>query len=187
MQDLHKLTDEELLARVSDDPETFGVFYDRHATRLLGILRHRCGSTEVAVDLAGEVFAATLESCARFSARQSGSAQAWLYAIARNKLADYFRAQAVEDRVRRNLAMQPVVVTDEGLEVLERRLEAETSRVEEAMGLLPPDERGAVEARVLQEEGYADMAERFDTSQSVMRQRVSRGLRRLRSLTREET
>lgn len=45
---------------------------------------------------------------------------------------------------------------------------------------LPPEQRDAVRARVLDERGYPDIALAAETSESVIRKRVSRGLAGLR-------
>lgn len=180
-----RLSDNELLERAPRDPEAFAVFYDRHAGTLIGLLRYRTGSTELALDLAGEVFAIALERAESFRAIHEDSARAWLYGIARNKLADLYRTGKAEDRARRRLGMQPIVLTDKALDALEQRLEAEQSGVLAALELLPAHERQALSARVLDEEPYEQIAARFEVSESVIRQRVSRGLRRLRTLIKE--
>lgn len=174
-------TDEQLLELVSSDGEAFGVFYDRHHVAVLAALRHRVGSVEVALDLTAEVFAAALERSPSFRDQGVGSARGWLYAIARNKLTDLYRTGGAENRARQQLHMQPLVVSDQELERLEQRLEAEHSGVMEALAELPADERDAVQARVLNEQEYPAIADAFAVSESVVRKRVSRGLQRLRA------
>lgn len=64
------------------------------------------------------------------------------------------------------------------METLE--LLAETPAAEAVAGL-PEDQRAAVVARYVEDESYAEIAERLECSQSVVRQRVSRGLRTVRA------
>ncbi len=174
-------TDEALLALATSDGAAFGVFYDRHHMSILVALRHRLGNVELALDLTAEVFAVALERCGSFTPRGAGSARAWLQTIAHNKLVDLYRSGAAADRARRALQMQPLVVTDEQLEQLERRLSAEGSGALQALADLPTDERDAVTARVVDEAGYAAIAQDLAVSESVVRKRVSRGLRRMRA------
>src|SRR5215210_3862520 len=61
-------TDDELLS--SDDPEAFGLFYDRHVKSLLGYFARRTHDPEVAADLTAETFAAALVARRRFKARR---------------------------------------------------------------------------------------------------------------------
>jgi len=179
-------TDEALLRLAAGDGEAFGVFYDRHHVAILAALRHRLGDVELALDLTAEVFAVALERCESFTPRGAGSARAWLRTIAHNKLVDLYRNGAAADRARRALQMQPLVVTDEQLDQLERRLASEGSGALQALADLPPEERAAVIARVVDEAGYDAIAHDLAVSESVVRQRVSRGLRRMRA-TLEET
>lgn len=179
-------TDEMLLHLAITSGAAFGVFYDRHHVMVLAAVRHRVDNIEVALDLTAEVFAVALQRCDSFTSQGDGSAKAWLYAIVRNKLIDLYRTGAAEDRARRALRMQPVIVTDEQLEKLEQRLAAESSGALEAFADLPADERDAVAARVVDECDYAHIARELAVSESVIRKRVSRGLRRMRA-TLEET
>ena len=59
-------------------------------------------------------------------------------------------------------------------------------RVAELLDRLPDDQAEAVRARVLDEQDYAQIAGRLRCSQSVVRQRVSRGLGTLRALIKED-
>ena len=59
-------------------------------------------------------------------------------------------------------------------------------RVEALLARLPEDQATAVRARIIDEEAYADIAGRLRCSQSVIRQRVSRGLGTLRTLVEED-
>src|SRR5512133_2251953 len=54
------LTDEDLLC--SEDPEAFGVFYDRHVRALLAYFARRTGDAEVAADLTAETFASAIDA-----------------------------------------------------------------------------------------------------------------------------
>jgi DNA-directed RNA polymerase specialized sigma24 family protein len=47
--------------------------------------------------------------------------------------------------------------------------------------LIPPDQREAVQARVVDERGYAEIAAALETSETVVRKRVSRGLAAVRN------
>jgi RNA polymerase sigma-70 factor (ECF subfamily) len=63
--------------------------------------------------------------------------------------------------------------------------EPDASALEAAMRSLPPDQRDAVLARVVEERPYAAIAAEMSCSEMLVRQRVSRGLRTLRSHIKE--
>jgi RNA polymerase sigma factor (sigma-70 family) len=168
------MTDEELL---DGEPEAFAAFYRLHVRPLLGYFLRRTRDAELAADLTAETFAAALDGLHRFDPER-GPAVAWLYGIARRQLTHALRRGVVEDRARRRLGMAPLALTDEALE----RIEALAGDVATAaLDHLPPDQREAVRARILDEREYADIARTTRTSEAVVRKRVSRGLAGLRS------
>ena len=169
------MTDEELLA---GDPEAFAAFYRRHVAPLLGYFLRRTGNAELAADLTAETFAAALDGLHRFDPAR-GPAVGWLYGIARRQLGHAARRGAVEDKARRRLGMAPLELTDEALERIEALAGADAASA--ALAGLPPDQREAVRARILDEREYADIARTTRTSEAVIRKRVSRGLAGLRS------
>jgi RNA polymerase sigma factor (sigma-70 family) len=169
------MTDEELLA---GDPEAFAAFYRRHVRPLLGYFLRRTGNAELAADLTAETFAAALDGLHRFDPAR-GPAVGWLYGIARRQLGHAARRGAVEDRAWRRLGMAPLELTDEALERIEALAGADVAAT--ALDNLPPEQRDAVRARILDERDYADIARTTRTSEAVIRKRVSRGLAGLRS------
>jgi RNA polymerase sigma factor (sigma-70 family) len=175
--------DDQLLARSTRDPAAFGTFYERHERLVLGYFMRRVGDPELAADLAAETFAAALVAARRFRA-EGAPASAWLVGIARNVLAGSVRRAQVEDRARRRLGMQPIALDDELLSRIERL--GGDARVEALLARLTPEQSDAVRARVLEEEDYAGIASRMRCSESVVRQRVSRGLAVLRRIHEEE-
>ena len=176
-----RFSDEELLAATRRRPEAFGTFYRRHERAMLVFFLRRTASAELAADLTAEVFAAALASSRRFRPGKT-PAVAWLYGIASNKLADSRNRGRVEERARRRLPAEPLRLTDEALERVEALADAERGAevVNELLDQLPPDQRDAVRAHILEERGYEEIATELECSQAVIRQRVSRGLQTLR-------
>jgi RNA polymerase sigma factor (sigma-70 family) len=170
-------SDFELLAAASSDPAAFGRFYDRYEAAVAGYFLRRTRVPEVAADLTAEVFAAALASASRYRP-EGATAAVWLFAIARHTLASSLRRGQVEARARRRLGVARIELEDASLE---RLTVAEGERwVAELLADLPPDQREAIRARVLDEREYADIARELQTSELVVRKRVSRGLATLR-------
>ena len=169
-------SDAELLAASSEDPEAFGEFYDRHVADVLAFFHRRVFDAELVLDLTAETFAGALASVRHFSVGE-GEPRAWLFAIARHKLADAIRLRRVEDEMRRRLAMEPVVLDDEGLAIIERL--AARGLLEFVKGL-PDPQREAIVAHYVDGRPYGEIAAELQLSESVVRKRVSRGLRALR-------
>ena len=172
MKNGEPFSDAELLLAARTSSEPFGVFYERHFASVLAFFRRRVRRPEEAFDLAAETFAAALASVPRF---QPGPepAQAWLFAIARHKLSEAMRSSRIQDEARRALAMQPIRLDDEAIEILETTARAPALELLEALTV---EQREAIEAHHLEERGYAEIAADLRCSESVVRKRVSRGL-----------
>jgi RNA polymerase sigma factor (sigma-70 family) len=166
-------SDEDLLV---GDPEAFAAFYRRHAIPLAAFFLRRTGDREQAADLTAETFAAALQGRRRFDPAR-GSAVGWLYGIARHQLARALEKGRVETRARRRLGIPRLALDDEALERVEA---AGAPKLTVLMHELPTEERAAVEARVVGEREYADIARDSATSEDAIRKRVSRGLARMR-------
>jgi RNA polymerase sigma-70 factor (ECF subfamily) len=179
---LNRLTDAELLEKTASQPKAFGVFYCRHERMVLSFLNSRCRDAELTADLTAETFARALEGAARFDpARAKGaSAIPWLLGIAHNTLVSSVRRGVVADDARRRLGGTPLALSDDALTRIELRAGLDVP-VEQLLGDLPDDLRDAVIARVLDERDYDEIAAQLGCSQQVVRKRVSRGLRRLRT------
>jgi RNA polymerase sigma-70 factor (ECF subfamily) len=170
-------TDAELLAATASDAEAFARFYDRYEAAVVGYFMRRTRNAEVAADLTAEVFAAVLASAARYRP-QAPTAAVWLFTIARNTLAKTARRGRVEASARARVGMRPVELSDDSLA---RLTAADGERwVSELLERLPAEQREAIRARVLEERSYEEIARGLDTSELVIRKRVSRGLATLR-------
>jgi RNA polymerase sigma factor (sigma-70 family) len=168
------MSDEELLA--SRDTQAFGVFYDRHARALLGYFARRTGDPQAAADLTAETFASAIVAQDRYEPR-GVPALAWLYTIAARRLADHHRRGAVETRMRRLLEMRTPELGEDDAAMIAVLAE---DAAQDLLAHLPAEQRDAVSAHVIEDRGYAQLASELQTSEAVVRQRVSRGLAALR-------
>lgn len=171
-----------LLAATRGESAAFGVFYRRHLAGVVAYFLDRTGDAEVAADLTAETFAAALVGSARYR-RRGEPAAAWLYGIARHKLADSWRRGRVEERSRRRLGMTRLALTDDDLERVEvlADLGRQQTSVLTLVDELPVASREAVRAHVLEDRPYRELAQRLGCSEQVVRKRVSRGLAQLRT------
>ena len=163
-------------ALLAGDSAAFAAFYRRHEDAVLGYFLRRIHQADLAADLTAEAFARALEGRRRFDPDR-GEARGWLFGIARNLLASSLERGRVENATRRALGFEPMVLDDAALARID---ELNDQPAAEALSLLPEEQRAAVRGRVLEEQSYAELAARLRCSESVVRQRVSRGLRTLR-------
>ena len=175
-------TDDELLVDAREDGAAFEAFYRRHVDAVTGYFMRRTRDPEVAADLMAETFAAALLSLPRY--RPGGAPPtAWLFGIARNKLAHWQRRQGVERRARRRLGIGAVELDSTDLTAIEALADAQRAEtvMRGELDRLPEEQRAAITAHVVDERDYADIAREQGVSEPAVRQRVSRGLRRLRA------
>jgi RNA polymerase sigma-70 factor (ECF subfamily) len=170
--------EEAVLLAARGSAEAFGVFYRHFEPIVLRFFMRATGRAELAADLAAETFACALESVGEFDPVR-GRADQWLFGIARNLLGKSYRQGRVDAAARGRLGLPVLVIDDLMLEVIER-LSEESGAVATALTQLPDEQRAAVEARVVQERDYKEIAAELRCSEAVVRQRVSRGLRTLR-------
>jgi RNA polymerase sigma-70 factor (ECF subfamily) len=174
-------TDAELLLVSRDDPEAFGVFFDRHAAPLLGYFYRRTACAETAAELCAESFAEAFAKRRRY--RDTGApARAWLYTIARRQLGRMLRRQAVSAKYRSRLGIAPTVDVDaESRERIEALVdfEPEHAALTDALRSLPRSQAQALVLRIGHELPYVDVARRLGCSEGAARVRVARGLSRL--------
>ncbi len=174
-------TDGELLAAVvAGDGQAFSTFYRRHLSTVVAYLLRETRDREATADLTAEVFAAIFLVARRFRARGAGSARPWVLGIARNKLLESRRRGRVEDRARQRLAFEPESLDDDDLVRVDELAAAADPPTLKLVEELPQRQREAVRSRVLDEREYAEIARELNCSELVVRQRVSRGLARLR-------
>lgn len=76
--------------------------------------------------------------------------------------------------------MSRLSFSDDALERVEDLLDAAPPVYSNGIGELPPAEREAVLARIVEERDYDEIADATDATPAAVRQRVSRGLARLR-------
>ena len=168
------LSDEELLS--ASDARSFEEFYRHHVDVVLGYFARRTGDAELAADLTQETFAAALAGRRRYKP-SAGAATAWLFGIASRKLADAHRRGYAERRMCRRLGMERIDLTDDDVQ----RIQALADGAEDLLlDALPDAQRDAIRRHVIDERGYDEIAVELDTSEAVVRKRVSRGLATVR-------
>ena len=101
---------------VSLDADDVADLYARRARPLVAFFARRTYDAEVAVELMAETFAAVVAGRARFRGSGDEAAVAWLYAIARHRLADWLRHARVQRQALSQLGIEPPQLSDAELE-----------------------------------------------------------------------
>lgn len=121
----------------------FEALYDRTADRLLVSLTRRTQDPEVAGELWAECWAAAFEEWPKCRASEPEQEEAWLFGIARRRLADYWRTGATERRALERLHWTVPAASHAEDEELVRIAELDALRdvLAEALAALPKARR----------------------------------------------
>jgi RNA polymerase sigma-70 factor (ECF subfamily) len=141
--------------------EDFEAFYRTNLDLVLAFCFARTGDPELAADLAAESFAAALAARESYSSRR-GSPRGWLLGIAAHKTVDALRRNHVERRAQRQLGMAEVTWSEDDLGYVAR---VGRRPLERLLADLPAEQRQAVQAHVVEEVGYRDLARIAGVSQ----------------------
>lgn len=177
--DPNRHDEDALLAAARSEANGFTAFYRHFERPVLGFFMRATGQPDLAADLTAETFARALESLAAFDPTR-GRADQWLFGIARNVLAESYRGGRVEAAARARLGLPDLILDDHAAETI-ARLSAGHDSASVALAELPREQQPAIEERVLRERDYPDIAGELRCSEALVRKRVSRGLRALRT------
>lgn len=160
------------------DPSAFATFYRNHAEALLIYTTRRVFDVDTAFDLVSETFAKAFLKRRSFRGHTDGEAGAWLYTIASNEIAQYFRRNAVHKRAMKRLNMQtPLVSEDDEARILElAELGPLRTVVRQELEKLSGAQREALQLRVIDDLDYGEVAAQLEISEEAARARVARGL-----------
>jgi RNA polymerase sigma-70 factor, ECF subfamily len=169
--------------RLSLDEAGFSRLYRTTAQDLVVFFARRTYDAEAAADLMAETFAKAYLGRRRFRGSTEEEGRAWLFGIARRRLAMYVRRGKAERRALRRLGLErPQLVEGEHGRIEELAgLDAMRGTLAEHLWSLAPGQRRALELRVVRELPYPDVADRLGISEQAARARVSRALRALGS------
>jgi RNA polymerase sigma factor (sigma-70 family) len=174
-------TDAELMRVARSDPSRFGELYDRYALPVDAWFRRQGVVPSEAADLTAETFAQAWRGRRSFRDQRNGSAAPWLYGIAHNLLCRYWHRHRVETAARERLGMPVTGYAPADYDDADARISAAMLGPDllRAVDDLPPDQRRALELRVISQLAYDEIASRLNCSPRAARMRVSRALRTL--------
>ena len=164
------------------DSSDFALLYERHAGELLGFFARRTYDPEVAVDLLAETFASAFHDRRQFHGEDLAAARAWMFGVARHRLASFFRRGRVERRAVARLGVERRALTTSEYDRIEEL--ASSRELREALsvefGGLATEQQEVLRLRVVDGMPYAEVAEQLGISEESARARASRALRTLR-------
>lgn len=151
----------------------FEQFYQLNIDRIYRFVFFRVQSTEVAEDLTSEIFMKALKAFDRYDEEKSKAA--WIYTIARNHLANYYRDKkdAVDiEEVAFGL------VGEDGREEMAKA--SDRMLLAKALDDLTLEDRRLVTLKHLEGYSYKEMAEILDKSDAALKVATHRAMKKLK-------
>jgi RNA polymerase sigma factor (sigma-70 family) len=172
------MTDEALMLAVREgDVAKLGLLFERHHIGLFDFFSRMTGDRGAAEDMVQDVFVRILKYRATY--RDDGRFETWMFRIARNARADYFRAR-----------QSTQTVSDEGVDAAEGapgpgRLfehEQEIRHLRQALLRLREDRRELIVLARYREMKYEQIADLLDVDVGAVKVRMHRAMKELREI-----
>jgi len=171
-------TDESLLIeRARHEPEAFGELYRRYVTRIYRYHYRHLGNHAEAEDLTSRTFFQALRAIHRYQP-QGGTFQAWLFRIAHNLMANFYRDQSRHPGVGRD-----VVTVTPSLEMsLTDRIERaeDTQQLLAALEALPEERKTLILLKFVEQLSNAEIAVVLGKTEGAIKALYNRTLVSLR-------
>lgn len=172
---LKALSDEEIMLKVSNgNLDMLTTLFDRYHIRIFNFLYKMTRDKMVSEDLTQDVFAKVIRYRSSYN---SGNFASWIYTIARNIFSSYYQKQKKERSYMihdDSLDSGEVLVTDGNKEELDH--------LQKALAQLKPSDRELIVMHRMQEIKYAQIAEIIDSTETAVKVRVHRAVKKLKEV-----
>jgi RNA polymerase sigma-70 factor (ECF subfamily) len=158
------------------DKRAFEQFYQANIDRIYRYVFFRVGRNEaVAEDLVSEIFMKALKNFHKYDEKISKSA--WIYRIAHNHLANYFRDKKPQ------VDIDDVSYSLKGEDGREVMIQTEDSmKLQEGLDQLSAEDRHLVTMKYLLGYSYKDMAGALEKSSDALKVATHRAMKKLRGI-----
>ena len=166
---------------MKENQEKFGKIYDSYNAKIYRFIYLKVSSQEIAEDLASEVFMRAWESFQeqiRNPKSEIRNIQAYIYQIARNVIADHYKANKVK-----TIAVEEIIEIADSKDPTEKKavVNMEMDRVQKALLTLNDDYQNLIIWRYLDELSFSEIAQITGKTEDNVRVGVHRALQALKA------
>jgi len=180
--------EKELVKKAQKDPEIFGKLYDKYYSQIFGYILKRVADLEIAQDITSETFFKALKNLWKFRWKNI-SFSAWLYRIANNEIANYFRKNKKYsislDKLEEN-GFEPISLHNPEAEFLKAQEELKKHqdflKIQEKISQLPIKYQEVITLRFFEKKKIKEIAEILGKKEGTIKSLLHRGLEKLKDL-----
>jgi RNA polymerase sigma-70 factor (ECF subfamily) len=179
---LDKNKEENLVKQAKEDFSAFEELYDFYMPKIYGYILRRVSNKEEAEDLVSLTFEKALAGIEKFEIQKTIRFSSWLYRIATNNIADYFRKTLKEKKV--DFEEVSFALKDETQEDPESF--AKKDQIRKAIMKLPAKYRQIITLKFYEGLDNQEMAETLGINKGNLAVKLYRSLKSLKKIIEEE-
>jgi len=187
------LSDEkDLIKKAQKEPKVFGKLYDKYYPQIFGYILKRVADLEIAQDIASETFFKALKNLWKFRWKNI-SISSWLYRIANNEIANYFRKNKKYsislDKLKEN-GFEPIALHNPEAEFLKAQKELKKHQdfleIKKKIAKLPIKYQEVITLRFFEKKKIKEISEILGKREGTVKSLLHRGLKELKGLLERE-
>lgn len=181
-------SDLEAIQRAKQDPEVFGILYERYVTAIYRYVYYRVGNVQDSEDLTARVFVRALKHIRNYNER-GVPFSAWLYRIAHNVVVNFHRdtsrkpAVSLDDAIDADESLSGALFTDDSHERDHAiDMQKERLRLVRAIRQLSEERQQLIVLKFVEQMPNAEIGQIMSRSEGAVKSLYHRTLMQLREL-----
>lgn len=176
--------EKELVKRAQKEPEAFSELYELNYSKIFGYVLKRVANLEVAQDITSEIFFKSFKNIKKFKWKNI-SFSSWLYRIASNEIANYFRKnkyrpvsfEKISEPISLSNPIEDIIEAEEKLKEHKDFLE-----IQKKLSKLPDIYQEVIVLKFLEKKKIKEICEILGKKEGTIKSLLHRGLEKLRQL-----
>ncbi|MEO0897219.1 MAG: sigma-70 family RNA polymerase sigma factor [Bacteroidota bacterium] len=171
------LEENQLVQAAKKQPRKFAALYTRYYETIFRFVFKRVSDNDLSADITQQVFMKAMENLKRYEFRGLPFS-AWLYQIARNEVAQFFR----QNKHQRSISMESGQIAYLMEEMEETNSDADVQRMVKAIQLLRQEEIEFIEMKYFERLPYREIAAIYQIQENNAKVKMHRLLKKLKKL-----
>lgn len=178
-------SEKELVKRARKDPNAFSELYELNYKKIFNYILRRTTNIEIAQDITSETFVKALENIGGFKWKNIRFSS-WLYRIASNEIANYFRKNKYKA-----VSFEKIAPLPSSSNLMEEIIEAEENiqkqkdflEISRSISKLPPIYQEVISFRFFEKKKISEISEILGKHEGTVKSLLHRGLEKLKDLS----